>query len=138
MTLALEAGTQEWERFWSKVDTAGDCWEWTASRTSNGYGQFRNPRLNRPVRAHRVAWETLVGPVPDDLVCDHLCRNRLCINPDHIELVTRGENTRRGMVAYKNACRRGHDLTLPRAFYYWGKKRQCAECAKAWHRTARR
>jgi hypothetical protein len=79
-------------RFWSKVDQGEDCWRWTAC-TSNGYGRFSVKR--QPVLAHRFAYELLVGPIPEGLELDHLCRNRWCVNPDHLEPVTHDENVRR-------------------------------------------
>lgn len=78
--------------FWSRVDKTDGCWLWTSTVVWNGYGQFRIN--NRRVYAHRFAYEQVVGPVPDGL--DHLCRNRRCVNPAHLEPVTRQENLRRG------------------------------------------
>ncbi len=83
------------ERFWSKVDASGVCWEWAASNDGKGYGQFyAGP--GKVVRAHRWAYIDLCGSIPDDLTLDHLCRNTLCVNPDHLEPVTSAENKRRG------------------------------------------
>lgn len=89
-------------RFWSKVNADGPCWEWTAAiGQTGGYGKYSLP-LNdgsgkgRYVYAHRYAYEILVGPVDESLDLDHLCRNRKCVNPDHLEPVTRRENLRRG------------------------------------------
>lgn len=80
-------------RFWSKVDASGDCWEWTGGRTDTDYGLFNVDR--RMVKAYRFSYELLVGPIPDGLEIDHLCRMRHCVNPDHLEPVTRSENNRR-------------------------------------------
>lgn len=79
------------ERFWAKVerDPSG-CWLWTASLADGGYGHFGR------WKAHRYAYETLVEPVPHGLDLDHLCRVRHCVNPSHLEPVTRAENLRRG------------------------------------------
>lgn len=82
------------ERFWAKVDRSDDCWVWTGTGTPKGYGQFA-PH-GKHVYAHRFAYELLVGPIPEGMTIDHLCRNRGCVRPDHLEVVTRGENTRRG------------------------------------------
>ena len=77
------------ERFWSKVDANGDCWLWTASIRRDGYGAFR---LNgRTKYAHRLAWEALIGPIPDGRQIDHLCRARRCVNPDHMFYIKRSD-----------------------------------------------
>jgi hypothetical protein len=95
------------ERFWRKIEV-GDCWEWKAAVDTYGYGSFwRSPAM---ARAHKVAWELLVGPVPHGLELDHLCRNRRCVNPDHLEPVTHAENARRANAGRrKPVCLRGHD-----------------------------
>lgn len=97
--------------FWSKVDASGDCWEWTGG-TGKGYGRAKN-RSGLSKQAHRVAYELLVGPVPEGLQIDHLCRNRTCVNPDHLEVVTSRVNTRRGfsfagLRARQTECVNGH------------------------------
>jgi hypothetical protein len=71
----------------------GDCWLWTGAHVSSGYGNLKVASVNRP--AHVWVWENLVGPVPDGLELDHLCRVRACVNPDHLEPVTRAVNLRR-------------------------------------------
>lgn len=84
-----------------EVDQATGCWVWHGETTSNGYGlvESGNRREGTRVRrvVHRVEWERLHGPVPDGQVLDHLCRERLCCNPAHLELVTHVENVRRGV-----------------------------------------
>ena len=100
------------ERFWSKVDKNGPngCWEWTAAK-SKGYGHVRCD--GRWQAAYRVAYELLVGPIPEGLHVDHLCRNPACVNPSHLEPVTLAENTRRGfsppaLAARQELCVNGH------------------------------
>lgn len=72
-----------------------DCWEWIGTRYGNGYGQAAIGDGGRINQAHRVVYEALVGPIPEGLELDHLCRNPSCVNPDHLEPVTHAENMRR-------------------------------------------
>ena len=81
------------ERFWSKVDKTDTCWNWIAGR-SNGYGMIQINKKHK--YAHRVSYEIFKGDIPEGLELDHLCRNRKCVNPDHLEAVSSRENTMRG------------------------------------------
>lgn len=102
-------------RFWSKIDKdgPGGCWVWTGSVTPAGYGQFsigsRTDKSTRMVKPHRVSYTLLIGPIPNHLTLDHLCRNTRCVNPDHLEPVTLAENAARGQ--RRDYCRRGHRRT---------------------------
>lgn len=100
------------DRFWQKVDRSDPtgCWFWTGALT-RGYGSFNTGGKRK--YAHRLAYEELVGPIPDGLQIDHLCRVPNCVNPEHLEPVTQRENLRRGnsppaMNAAKTTCPQGH------------------------------
>ena len=86
-----DTARQRIERF---TDRTGECWLWTAATNRAGYGLLGIP--GRSTLAHRIAYEEYVGPVPDGLELDHLCRVRRCVKPAHLEPVTRSENVRRG------------------------------------------
>jgi len=133
-------GTPE-ERFWPKVDASGDCWEWTGAKGKNGYGVFSVPGRN--VRAHRFAWETLVGPIGEELVIDHLCKNRGCVNPDHLDTVTPKENYLRGanpcaVNARKTHCKRNHEFTPENTYIDPNGYRQCRSCNRERNTEGRR
>lgn len=112
-------------RFWANVDKADGCWTWLASTTSEGYGQIRADGINRS--AHRLSWEMSQGPVPHGLVLDHLCRNRACVNPDHLEPVTQRVNVQRGERAQRTHCPRGHAYSPENTRVRAG-KRNCVAC----------
>lgn len=111
-------------------DAYTGCWNWVAGG-SYGYGAFY--LRGRQWRAHRVSYEHYVGPIPDSLVPDHLCRNPSCVNPNHLEPVTYSQNTVRGTLVpwHRGAthCRRGHELTQENTFWSQG-KRSCKTCAR--------
>lgn len=130
-------------RFWSKVDKDGasGCWLWTATKVSDGYGQFLltvdGVQRGRP--AHRHAYELLVGPIPDGHQLDHLCRVRACVNPDHLEPVTQRENVLRGeglaaINARKTHCKNGHEFTDENTRRYVGPNGAPRRACRACHR----
>lgn len=103
------------ERFWPKVNKTDTCWIWTASKTRNGYGQFYDD--HRLHAAHRWLYEQMVALVPQHLDLDHLCRIRACVNPGHLEPVTRKENARRGLTGVMlTHCKYGHPR-IPETLY---------------------
>lgn len=104
--------------FWAHVVPGnGDCWGWDSTHL-DGYGQYRitENRRRRTVAAHRYSYEQLIGPIPAGLELDHLCRNRGCVNPYHLDPVTHAVNAARSPLmgkanGLKTHCKRGHEFT---------------------------
>lgn len=131
------------ERFWAKVNKngpvmkphLGPCWEWTRALQSSGYGHAWIDSGSRS--AHKVAWVWANGPVPDGLQLDHLCENRKCCRPSHLEPVTSRENSHRSPLtlnsisAAKTVCIRGHEFDGIR-----NGKRTCSTCQRGYSREA--
>nr|WP_202546322.1 HNH endonuclease signature motif containing protein [Streptomyces sp. SID2119] len=110
------------------------CLLWTAHLKSSGYGEF-TAYGRRNVPAHRFAYELLVGPIPSGLHLDHLCRERRCVRPDHLEPVTPGENVRRGegvsaINARKTVCPQGHPLSGENLYRKPDGRRVCRACRR--------
>lgn len=124
------------ERFWSNVDKdSGDCWVWMRGKTTAGYGETWDGE--RVLYTHRFAYELLVGPIPEGLELDHLCRNRACCNPAHLEPVTHAENMRRAPMsgiaavnAAKTHCVRGHEFNEKNTSYRKRGNRVCLICKR--------
>jgi len=135
------------ERFMEKVEkTPGVCWQWMGYRNQDGYGHFNDHSgeggTYKTVRAHRFAYQCFVGPIPDELTLDHLCRNPGCVNPAHLEPVTNKENILRGEgLSAKNArkthCLHGHEYDDENTGT-WGGGRHCRACERERHRAFRR
>lgn len=133
------------QRFWAKVDRRGpgECWLWTAARGRNGYGTFHtggSAANRRTVYVHRWVYENTVGPISDGLTIDHLCRNRRCVNPAHLEPVTNRVNVLRGegptaVNALKSHCHRGHPYDADTYITPQGWRR-CRICKRASDRVA--
>lgn len=128
------------DRFWDRVHFNLDtgCWEWTAAKTSAGYSQLRFE--GRVRYGHRLAYEALVGPIPDGLHLDHFaCEVRRCVNPWHVRPVTPRENQLRSdgigsQMLAKRECHNGHPLEGDNLYVAPGRgDRQCRICTKAAH-----
>jgi hypothetical protein len=131
-------------KLWPKVNMAGpwhtglgsSCWEWTGYTDSNGYGRLKlGGRISVSRATHRIAYELLVGPIAEGLELDHLCRNRRCCNPLHLEPVTHRENMRRsdgivGRKARQTHCKRGHEFTDQNTYRRPDGCRVCRTCAR--------
>ena len=117
------------ERFEELIKkTPEGCWEWQGGRNNLGYGKLNLPGRKR-VYAHRFSYEKYIGPIPDGLELDHLCRNPPCVNPDHLEPVTHQENLLRSapVVARDGCCEKGHLLT-DNSVYWSNGERWCKTC----------
>lgn len=124
------------ERFWAKVreNPATGCWEWAAAIARNGYGQFAHEGRTRS--AHRLAWLSLRGEIPEGMQLDHLCRVRHCVNPDHLDVVTARVNRERGNATHvrrngpavsPDHCIQGHPLAAPN-LHTRARQRECRAC----------
>lgn len=134
------------ERFYAKVDKEsgpvpesrpdlGHCWLWMGGNSANGYGRFP-VGAHRSIPAHRWSYEQIAGPVPPGLELDHLCRNRLCVNPDHLEAVTHEENLARSPLIVtminrrKTRCPQGHEYTPENTHIQKSGGRRCRTCVR--------
>ncbi len=120
-------------RFFKKVEFADSgCWNWLASHDDNGYAWFygKNNHKQWMFRAPRVVYSWFVGSIPAGLEIDHLCRNRGCVNPTHLEVVSHAENMRRSGQA-KTHCKYGHEYTPENTRRDSKGRRSCKTCAVA-------
>lgn len=120
----------EAERFWPRVNKTATCWFWAGFTNDEGYGHFGK------TRAHRWAYESRFGPIPDGLVIDHLCRTRSCVNPSHLEAVTNQENLDRGwgrrvQSGWVDSCINGHKFTPDNTYTTAKGTSACRVCSAA-------
>jgi hypothetical protein len=121
-------------RFWAKVEQTDGCWLWTAARSGDGYGHIKID--GRMMKAHRVAYEMAHGTIPEGLDVDHLCRQPLCVRPEHLEPVSRRTNILRGIgytaqQAAKTHCKHGHPFSDENTYITPSGSRQCRRCNRA-------
>lgn len=127
---------KEIEKFWSKVEKTKTCWNWIGYKNIKGYGRFWINKTT--LMAHRLSYELSKGEIPTGLEIDHLCRNRSCVNPAHLEVVTYKENQLRGINTIinlqlsKTHCPKGHELKGDNLAYYELKYnwRRCKTCLR--------
>jgi hypothetical protein len=127
------------DRLWSRVDKRGpdECWEWMGGHNGHGYASI-GITSNSRIYVHRLAYELEVGPIPDGLEIDHLCSNRLCVNPAHLEPVTRQENQRRYAETVTH-CKHGHPFDEANTYRQpITGKRECRRCDAIRHQCYRR
>lgn len=123
-------------RFLAKVKKTDTCWLWTAGTNGNGYGMIKANKIK--TYAHRVSYELYKGKIPAGLTIDHLCRVKLCVNPDHLEAVTSDENNRRSPFTVtsinraKTHCKNGHEFNENNTRLSKQNKRTCIICYRKW------
>jgi hypothetical protein len=140
--------TQRSASFWARVDKAGpvwngtNCWLWLGAKQRAGHGRLRSGEGRKLILAHVFAYREIVGPIPDELELDHLCRNPACVNPSHLEPVTHQENLRRGsgwagVHARVTHCPQGHPYDEANTRYNHRGYRWCKACDRARPRRVR-
>ena len=124
----MKVKNSEWQRIKSKFEKTKFCWLWKPPPMTVGYGQIHFRR--KTILAHRLLYQIFVGSIPSELVIDHLCEIRICVNPNHMHLVTRAENTLLGSpFAFRDRCKNGHLYTEENIYHHKNNEgRRCRKC----------
>lgn len=122
--------------FWSRVTKTHNCWNWIGTKNNRGYGLFRHKLV------HRLSYEKFVGSIPPKMVVDHICRNKLCVNPNHLRVLTIKENAFRD-IPLKSVCKNGHKMVDKNIYHEKRTRgnsswtvRKCYECKKMYARRS--
>lgn len=135
MTVEFTPHPDQYARFDAKVSKGDGCWEWTGALNNSGYGVFGLGKAHGGalVYAHRYSYARFVAPLTPGLSIDHLCKNRACVRPDHLEEVTPWVNTQRsGNIVWKpkRECKRGHLFSGDNLYVDPSGRRACRECQR--------
>lgn len=137
VTSVVSAATEK--RFWSHCNKTPTCWFWTGSISGRGYGKLSIGGHGKSIAAHRMALLLHATPIPIGKLVDHVCRNRLCVNPAHLRVVDNKTNSTENSIgptainARKTSCIRGHSLTGDNVKIVVrpdGKRRHCRTCLR--------
>ena len=125
------------EKFYANTDINEGCWIWKAGKQTDGYGKMWLEETKKHVLTHRFSYELLKGVIPKHKELDHLCRNRICCNPEHLEVVTHKINGTRGIFpnSLKTYCKHGHKLIGNNVIINKKGHRNCRECKRISYRN---